>query len=244
MTMPMALETHWAGSITTLPSLVERSSPRTAPWAVVPVKGFDEAKRRLADVLSAPDRAAFAEAMLRQVLQTLMATAGLGGVLVVTADQRAASLALHFGAEVLEDLGEGTNAAVVRGLDSLMSRGRHAAVVVPGDVPLMTPAEIDEVLARGREHAVVLVPATRDGGTNLLLTRPPGLFAPCFGPDSFARRRESARALGIEPCVLRLDGLGLDIDTSDDLERVMTRRSWLGADDILSRAHRRSATSA
>lgn len=221
MKTPIALDPRSAGSIMAQPSDAGegRSCAELGPWAVVPVKGFRDAKRRLAAMLSDAERADLAEAMLRRVLQTLVATPGISGIVAVTEDAVAADVARQFGAEVIRDrFGSGTNTAVMQGLNALVAQRRSAAVVVPGDIPLMTPAELGEVLARGRDCPLVLVPASRDGGTNLMLIRPPELLNPAFGADSFVRHVAAARALGIEPCVLRLEGIGLDIDTPDDLE--------------------------
>jgi 2-phospho-L-lactate/phosphoenolpyruvate guanylyltransferase len=231
MKTPIALDPDSAGSVMARPS--DTSSERSAgtgPWALVPVKGFCDAKRRLAAVLSAGERADLAEAMLRHVLQTLAAVPEVAGILLVTDDPRPADVARQFGADVLEDrFGSGTNAAVMQGLDALTLRRRAAALVVPGDIPLMTPDELREVLARGRDCPAVLVPASRDGGTNLMLVRPPELLNPAFGPDSFSRHVAAARALGIEPCVMRLEGIGLDIDTPEDLETLAAHAGAIAA---------------
>jgi len=218
MKAPMELDSHSAGSISTLPS-----DTSGAPWAVVPVKGFRGAKRRLEAVLAESARADLAEIMMRHVVRTLIATTELGGVLVVTSDRDAAALARNLGADVIDDpCASGTNAAVEEGLKAPTLRKQAAAVVVPGDLPLLTCADMREVLARGRDCPVVLVPAARDGGTNLLLTRPPSLLKPSFGPGSFARHVATARELEIEPCVLQLEAIGLDIDNPDDLAALMS----------------------
>ncbi|MFG1426242.1 2-phospho-L-lactate guanylyltransferase [Roseixanthobacter glucoisosaccharinicivorans] len=187
-------------------------------WALVPVKRFALAKRRLAPELSPTERASLAKAMLRHVLGVLAGCRGLAGILVVTSDPEAMTLARAFGAHVLPDaVEEGTNAAVRAGMAALDRAGKGGVIVVPGDVPGITRAEMDAVMDALARASVVLVPATRDGGTNLLAARPPALMAPSFGPSSFARHLESAQATGSAPCVLHLPGLGHDIDVSADL---------------------------
>jgi 2-phospho-L-lactate guanylyltransferase (CobY/MobA/RfbA family) len=64
----------------------------------------------------------------------------------------------------------------------------------------------------------VLVPARRDGGTNILALSRPDLIAPQFGPASFARHLCAAKDLGIEATILELAGAGHDIDVPADLE--------------------------
>jgi 2-phospho-L-lactate/phosphoenolpyruvate guanylyltransferase len=185
-------------------------------WAVVPVKRFDQAKQRLSGVLDSAGRAALAAAMLGDVLEQLSGTAGLTGVLVVTSDTEATAIAGSFGAAVLMDpTDSGVNDAVARGVSKLGPLGATAAIIAPSDIPFVTSAELGVVLAALERTAVVLAPATRDGGTNILGLSPPDVIAPAFGPDSFARH--SAVAHDLRPAVILLEGAGRDIDAPADL---------------------------
>lgn len=192
---------------------------RVSPvWALVPVKRFDRAKSRLADVLPAEARAALAAAMLGDVLELLAEIEGIAGTLVVTADPAAAGLAAGHGAEILADRHEsGINEAVVQGLRSLTRLGAGGALVIPGDVPFATSGEIAAVLHGLAGQGAVLVPATRDGGTNAVAIAPAHRLAPCFGPGSFVRHLATAASAGLTPAVLRLAGIGHDIDVPGDL---------------------------
>jgi 2-phospho-L-lactate guanylyltransferase (CobY/MobA/RfbA family) len=66
-------------------------------------------------------------------------------------------------------------------------------------------------------HRVVLVPASQDGGTNMLGLATAGVMNVAFGPDSFRNHHAAARRAGIEPSILHLEGAGHDIDVSSDL---------------------------
>ncbi|EKF20892.1 2-phospho-L-lactate guanylyltransferase [Nitratireductor pacificus] len=187
-------------------------------WAIVPVKRLDRAKSRLSLLLSRAERQELAGAMLRDVFDVLVGAERLSGIVVVTNDVQAAELASGIGASVVPDrLEAGTNEAVRQGLEWLLGRDCEGAIVVPGDVPFASPAEVDAVAGALDAHAVVLVPALRDGGTNMLGLRPSNLMEPAFGPDSFTRHLAMARAAGITPRVLHLEGAGHDIDVSSDL---------------------------
>jgi 2-phospho-L-lactate guanylyltransferase (CobY/MobA/RfbA family) len=52
---------------------------------------------------------------------------------------------------------------------------------------------------------------------------PPGLIPFSFGNDSFQPHLASARKIGIEPRIIDLPGIGLDIDTPDDLWMLIER---------------------
>src|SRR5437762_2880973 len=57
-------------------------------------------------------------------------------------------------------------------------------------------------------------------GTNAILRRPAALFPLRFGNDSFVPHLAAAKATG-KPCVvLSLAGIGLDIDTPEDLRQL------------------------
>ncbi|MEW9807811.1 2-phospho-L-lactate guanylyltransferase [Mesorhizobium sp. ZMM04-5] len=187
-------------------------------WAIVPVKRLDRAKSRLSLLLGAAERRELADAMLRDVFDVLVASERLSGIVVVTNDAQAMQLAKGIGAAVVPDrLEAGTNEAVRQGLEWLLGRECDGAIVVPGDVPFLSPAEVDAVAEALDAHALVLVPALRDGGTNMLGIRPSNLMETAFGPDSFSRHLALAQAAGIAPWVLHLEGAGHDIDVSSDL---------------------------
>lgn len=188
-------------------------------WVVVPVRLFAQAKRRLMPCLMPDERGAFAQAMLEDVLSALGRTPSLAGIVVVTGDADAAAMAHAAGAFVLPDFeNAGITAAVETAARHLASEGRHGMLVIPADVPLITPADIEMiVMAHRAAPSVTLVPASFDGGTNALACSPPDAIAFRFGADSFRRHREAAWACGIEPQVLALTRVGHDIDRPDDV---------------------------
>jgi 2-phospho-L-lactate guanylyltransferase len=195
------------------------STSRQGIWALVPIKRMQHSKSRLSGVLDPVERKALARAMLCDVLAALGRVETLAGILVVTDDADATSIATSCGASVLADPVEaGLNEAVLHGMRHLDAEGRAGVIVVPADIPFVTPAEFAAVLSAMRYSPVVAVPATRDGGTNILAASPPALLTPAFGRDSFARHVAAAHAFGIEPQILSLNGAGHDIDTAADLD--------------------------
>lgn len=187
-------------------------------WAVVPVKPFGIAKQRLATVLNAGARATLARGMFRDVMATLAQLGELAGIVVVTSDAVAAEIATQQGAHVVPDReNAGVNRALVQAVPVLKARGCDAMLALPADIPYATAAELRTAIAGLRDHAVVLAPATGDGGTNLLAARPPDAIAFCFGQNSFVRHVAAARAAGLETAILDLPGVGRDIDGPADL---------------------------
>ena len=94
----------------------------------------------------------------------------------------------------------------------------HTLVVVPGDLPALTPPDIDLLLARHTAD-ITVVPAARDGGTNAIVMTPPNAMGFVFGPDSARRHIEAATRKGLRSLTTLLSAFAEDIDTPDDLAR-------------------------
>ena len=186
--------------------------------AILPVKTFAQAKQRLGDELAPGTRRALAEAMFCDVLVALRRSARVTGTLVVSADRIAQRMAGGYGAEVIDDAEEGHVPAARRGVAHAVEQGYERALLVPGDCPLLDPAEMDELIATARETpSVVVVPDRHGTGTNALLLTPPGVIDPSFGEGSCPRHLEAGRAAGAATDLGRLPSLALDVDTSSDL---------------------------
>jgi 2-phospho-L-lactate guanylyltransferase len=190
-----------------------------AVWAVVPVKELDRAKERLAPVLPPERRRALMLAMLADVLTALAATPGLGGLTVVTVDGAARRLAARYNARIIEiGARDGHSGAVAAAARLLAAEGCASMLTVPGDVPLVTPAEITQLLAAHHPApAFTIVPSRDERGSNAIICSPPDAVPLRFGDDSFFPHLQAAEACGIRPTVLRLPGIALDVDTPEDL---------------------------
>jgi 2-phospho-L-lactate guanylyltransferase len=188
-------------------------------WAIIPVKETHAAKQRLAPVLSAPLRQGLALAMLEDVLEAVTAV-HLGGAILVTVDPQATALAGRYGAQTIADCAyDGHTGAVSAGARHLISQGHRTLLTLPGDLPLITAAEIEKLIAaHGPAPAFTISPAHDDQGSNAILMSPPNAVPLRFGEDSFFPHLAAARAGGIEPCVVRLPGIAFDIDNPQDLD--------------------------
>jgi 2-phospho-L-lactate guanylyltransferase len=186
--------------------------------AVLPVKRFAEAKQRLRTVLADEDRRALAAAMAQDVLQALTASR-LDLVVVVTDEPVAARIAREAGTLVIADPCDGGQVpAVERGIAAATAQGATRVLVVAGDCPALTAADVDALLAASAGgRGIVLAPDRHRSGTNALVLSPPGVIAPAFGIESFARHARLARAAGARLVVTELASLAHDVDTPADL---------------------------
>jgi 2-phospho-L-lactate guanylyltransferase len=189
-------------------------------WAVVPVKRIDQAKQRLSPVLPVALRRRLVLAMLEDVLAALTATPCLTRISIVTSDPAAAEIAGRVGALVIGDQADaGLSVAINATAHTLAREGRGAMLMVPGDVPLISAAEVVEVIDAGSgPRGFVIVPAHDRRGSNAVLCAPPDAVPLDYSGDSFLPHLKAARSRGFSPKVLPLPGIGLDIDTPYDLE--------------------------
>jgi 2-phospho-L-lactate guanylyltransferase len=163
---------------------------RTYPvFAILPVKSFDRAKSRLAPLLSPAERATLARIMLEDVLTSLNKARGLARAVVVTDDSAVAALAGSYGAAVVGGgAADGINVAINRGIATLPISTPCGVIVVPTDIPHIQPRDVETLAGRVATRAsILLVPASRDDGTNILAYSPHDSIRPSFGKASFPR---------------------------------------------------------
>lgn len=187
--------------------------------AVLPIKRLRAAKRRLDPAVSARARRELAAAMAVDVLDALGRVGGLAGVIAVTGEPAIARAATAAGAETIDDDRDaGQSAAARLGISRALERGASHALLVPGDCPVLEPAELESLLVGATPgRSVAVVPDRHGTGTNGLLLAPPDVIAPAFGPASFDRHVDAARQAGAAVHVERLPSLALDVDTAGDL---------------------------
>jgi len=192
--------------------------------AAVPVKDLVNAKQRLMRLLTPGERSELARAMLGDVLRALTA-AELDHVWVVTRELAVGAIASSLGAAPMAEIeNRGHTAAVAHAQAEAIRRGASVFLTVPGDVPCATADEIRRLVDAATEpRAAVFAPSRSGLGTNGVALRPPDAMRLRFGEPSFESHLAAARALGLAPRVLPLEGVGLDVDGPEDLAALLER---------------------
>lgn len=199
--------------------------------AVIPVGELERAKSRLGEVLDAEERRDLVIGLLERTLAATVASSRIAETIVVTPDDEVASIAQSAGARVIRQSDLGLNHGLDEARAAAVDAGATALLVLPADLPGVSPAAVDTLLATLDEAdlpLVAIVPDRHGRGTNSLLLAPPGVIDFAFGGDSRVAHRHAADAASTR--VVELDGpLSLDIDTPEDLLLVQTGE--LGARD-------------
>jgi 2-phospho-L-lactate guanylyltransferase len=197
---------------------------------VVPLKAR-RGKTRLMGVLSEDTRSRLIGAMLAQVCAALR-SAGVHAVSILTSDADW----VPGGCEHIPDGGLELNAALGTAARQLSGAGASRMLILAADLPFVTPVDIVALLEAGEACPVVIAPDLARSGTNALLLAPPLLLEPHFGTASFTAHTRAARAADIEARIVQRDGLAQDIDTPQDLQRLLGAGE--GAYDFLRSALR------
>ena len=201
---------------------------------LIPVKNLSNAKQRLGEAFDQEHRSLLAEAMLRDVLTAAAGVADRLDLYLVTGDAQARRLRAAFGFGVIEDTrNESETAAIEMATAWCEERGYDTAVVLPGDVPLTTSAELHRVLDSAPEEGAVFVPAYDRRGSNCILRRPASIIPLRFGDDSFLPHCEAMKKTGKPLVILELPGIGLDIDNPHQLELLVGRAGDTHAQRLL-----------
>ncbi|MBZ5529179.1 MAG: 2-phospho-L-lactate guanylyltransferase [Acidobacteriia bacterium] len=211
---------------------------------LLPIKDQRNAKQRLAGLLSPEERQSLARAMMEDVLTAVRSVRRAEQIFVVTNFAPAIRIAESAGWHVLleeEQISE--SASVDFASRCCAERGVSALLRLPMDLPLVQPADIDELLALDfSAPAAVMVPSSDGTGTNALLRTPPALFPSQFGSGSFAKHRALAESAGAQILLRRNPRLEMDVDDPDDLRALLTHDlsatatgRWLAASGVAAR---------
>jgi 2-phospho-L-lactate guanylyltransferase len=194
-------------------------------FAILAVKSPQNAKQRLKEFLAVEERETLARMLYTRTLAALCQAEGIDRVVVVTCDAEVAGHARRSGALVFEENEQishsaSADAACLRA----MELGASTVLLVPIDVPTVTPADFSQLAASASARpGVIVVPSCDGTGTNALVRTPPDCIESRFGPGSFHAHLDQARSKGLPADVLRIPGLMFDLDTPEDAAELLAR---------------------
>ncbi|MEZ4643193.1 MAG: 2-phospho-L-lactate guanylyltransferase [Chloroflexota bacterium] len=199
-------------------------------WAIIPVKPLRTSKTRLAHVLSAEQRADLIRNCLLHTLAVLQQLPAIAGSWVISSDAVVLATAMAQGAQVLaEEKPCGLNAAVQWGLQTAVHAHADGILILPADLPFMTPGDVTMMIDAVRVHEgngrayMAICPDEQRTGTNALLLYPTTPFTFHYGPGSFQQHLAEARRRQRIPVVTTTPGLQFDLDTETDWQKYQQR---------------------
>ena len=192
---------------------------------IVPHRGLEAAKTRLAPSLSPEEREALGRQLLVRVLGVVREACA--DVVVISPSRALAEVVEPLGARLVVQRGMGLNEGLDQARSDALMDEVETLIVLHGDLPNLHAADVDAlVVALPADGAGVVIAPDRAGtGTNGLVLRPPGVINFRFGPGSFAAHLEEAARAGVSAVAVNRAGLAFDLDTPADLAR------WLDLGD-------------
>ncbi len=163
-------------------------------------------------------------AMLRDVLGALKRSELPERCLVVTIDERVCELSKELGFDLIIEKDQRRESASVDEASLICAEmGATSVLRIPGDIPLITPLDIDFILDRPLpQPSVIIVPSRDRFGTNAILRTPPNVIRSQFGRDSLRKHIEDLKRFEIPYSVIENPRIGLDVDEPEDLRALVT----------------------
>lgn len=197
--------------------------PTSGVVAIIPMKPLNRSKTRLAGTLSPEGRARLSLAMFTRVLSAATQSSA-DEVWVLGGDSEIKRATIQSGATWLQDDGDGLNDSLNICFRKAFGQGL-AAMYLAGDLPFVTSEDVDAMVeAFSSSQNLVLAPAHRDRGTNSIVAPCGSGFYAALGDSSFERHKKLAESLKLDFTICDRPGLGLDLDTPDDLQHYQAMR--------------------
>ena len=193
---------------------------------ILPVKSLKRAKGRLSEGFDEAGRSEVARALLEDALN-LCQSAPFFTWWVTSDDDEALTLAHTYGFNTVKDQTGTLNGALQQAVVQAKAEGAQSVTMIPSDIPMAYSGDLRDLLDTGSTSEVVVVPSSRDGGTNGLYLRPPDILTPRFGQKSLQAHLMQAERLGYRCSILVLPRLALDIDTVEDVDEFL-RKDTIG----------------
>jgi len=189
----------------------------TENWAVIPVKGLTESKTRLSTYLQRDKRRILVEALLDDVLSSVIRSRAYGTIMVVSPDESVGSRIPLQEVSFLKQTGIGLNRAVEQANRLAMLGHARSLTTVLADIPLVEPGDFKELASLGANGRRVVMAPSKKAGTNVMLTSPPGVISPSYGRWSYSKHLHQAQARGLNAYSISNGRVSFDIDTMADL---------------------------
>jgi 2-phospho-L-lactate guanylyltransferase len=194
-------------------------------FAIVPVKDLWGTKSRLKPILDPGARAGLTLYMVGRVVSAI-GRAGVENIGVVSPDRIVLDEVRKRGATPLLQESQGLNPALEEGRRWVIERGGSSLLVLPADLPLIDPDDVNAVLEGVVEtRSVTISPDGVHTGTNALLLRPPDALPFAFGPGSYEAHLHAAQERGLDVRICERPHLAFDLDAAEDLAHLDEKKA-------------------
>jgi 2-phospho-L-lactate guanylyltransferase len=187
---------------------------------IVPHRGLEQAKTRLATTLSPEERIFLASQLLQRVLRVSREVTE--DIVVISPSRALREIVEGSGARLAVQRGMGLNEGLEQARFDAIADDIETMVVLHGDLPNLQASDVETMLNAlppDGSAGVAIAPDRAGTGTNGLVLRPPGVIGFRFGAGSFARHLAEVERAGVPLVAVNRTGIAFDLDTPEDLAR-------------------------
>ncbi|MDQ3689369.1 MAG: 2-phospho-L-lactate guanylyltransferase [Chloroflexota bacterium] len=192
----------------------------TSTRIIIPHRGLEAAKTRLASSLSPEERIMLVSQLLQRVLKVTHEMCD--DVVVISPSRALAEIVEPSGARLVVQRGMGLNEGLEQARFDALVEDVGTLIILHGDLPNLQAGDVSVLAAAlpdGDAPAVAIAPDRAGTGTNGLALRPPGVIRFRFGLGSFAAHLEEVQLAGVPLVAVNRAGIAFDLDTPEDLTR-------------------------
>jgi|TARA_B100001971_G_C18240776_1_gene570714 2-phospho-L-lactate guanylyltransferase len=148
-------------------------------FALLTLNRTDEAKSRLASILSPDERKQLVILMAKDILDSLVE---IDTIIISREDLK--SEFKEYKHEFILQRDKGLTNAVETANIAAIKKGADATIFLPGDVPLINKKIIKNIISYGEDHKLIISPGKRNG-IGMVYRRPPDIIKTVFTNQSF-----------------------------------------------------------
>ena len=191
--------------------------------ALVPVKQFELSKTRLQ--LTKNQKIVLTELMLKFTIINLKKCKSISAIVTISEDERVEKISKIYETKFIFSKEKGVNFAIDAGDNYCKEKMVKSNIIVPIDLILLNPFEIELLLFVARKHqrCSIIVPSMRIDGTNILLRQPFNMFETSYDNNSYFNHIQSSKKANAQTIIIKSVNLSEDLDTMDDYNRIITR---------------------
>ncbi len=191
--------------------------------ALVPVKQFELSKTRLE--LTKNQKIVLTELMLKFTIINLKKCKSISTIVTISEDERVEKISKIYETKFIFSKEKGVNFAIDAGDNYCKEKMVKSNIIVPIDLILLNPYEIELLLFVARKHqrCSIIVPSMRIDGTNILIRQPFNMFETSYDNNSYFNHIQSSKKVNAQTIIIKSVNLSEDLDTMDDYNRIITR---------------------
>lgn len=191
--------------------------------ALVPVKQFELSKTRLE--LTKNQKIVLTELMLKFTIINLKKCKSISAIVTISEDERVEKISKIYETKFIFSKEKGVNFAIDAGDNYCKEKMVKSNIIVPIDLILLNPYEIELLLFVARKHqrCSIIVPSMRIDGTNILIRQPFNMFETSYDNNSYFNHIQSSKKANAQTIIIKSVNLSEDLDTMDDYNRIITR---------------------